>query len=60
VTEPETIHAAAAEAGAHAGESFDAGASIMHHILDSHEIEIPFTTKVIHLPQFELFGYDFE
>ena len=52
-TEAETIH----EAGAAVAE-FDAGESIMHHILDSHEIEIPFTTKVIELPTFEVFGFD--
>lgn len=48
--------AAAAE---HAPEaSFNAGDLILHHVLDQHEIEIPFTGRVIHLPRFELLGYD--
>jgi len=46
------------QAAEHGGEGFDVGGSIMHHILDAHEIEIPFTTKAIHLPQFELLGLD--
>ena len=37
---------------------FDPGSHIMHHILDSHEIEIPFTTSVIHLPHWTIGGYD--
>jgi F-type H+-transporting ATPase subunit a len=41
----------AAETGA---ESFNAGHLIMHHILDSREIEIPFTSRVIHLPEIHL------
>ena len=48
----------AREAGAHAEEAFNPGESILHHVLDAHEIEIPFTQKVIHLPEFHLWGYD--
>jgi F-type H+-transporting ATPase subunit a len=39
------------EAAAHAEETADPGAQILHHILDSHSIEIPFSNKVIALPQ---------
>jgi F-type H+-transporting ATPase subunit a len=48
--ETEAVHQAAEGAA----EPFNAGHLIMHHILDSHEIEIPFTSKVIHLPQIHL------
>ncbi len=48
----------AEEGVAHVEEAFDPGASIMHHILDANEIEIPFTHSVIPLPHIELFGYD--
>ena len=46
-------------AESHAEEGFDAGASIMHHILDSREIEIPFfpQTKIM-LPEWHPFGVD--
>ena len=46
-------------AESHAEEGFDAGASIMHHILDSREIEIPFLpqTKIV-LPEWHPFGVD--
>jgi F-type H+-transporting ATPase subunit a len=48
------------EPAAHAEAAFDPGSSIMHHILDAHEIEIPFTHASIHLPRFEpLAGIDF-
>ena len=42
----------------HGDAPFEAGDLIMHHILDSHEIEVPFTTKVIHLPRIEVGGVD--
>ena len=48
--ETEAVHQAAEGAA----EPFNAGHLIMHHILDSNEIEIPFTSKVIHLPQLHL------
>ncbi len=38
----------------HASEAYDPGVSILHHILDSHEIEIPFTQLKIHLPTLHL------
>jgi len=48
-----------AEAQAHdAASPFDPGQHIMHHILDSHEIEIPFTSIEIPLPHFEVAGHD--
>lgn len=51
--------AAAVHEGANqAGEAFNAGELIMHHITDSHEIEIPFTASVIHLPRIEIGGVD--
>ena len=40
------------------GEAFDAGSLIMHHILDSREIEVPFTGQVVHLPRIEVGGFD--
>ena len=48
----------AAEAGSQAKEGFNLGDLIMHHVLDSGEIEIPFTDKVIHLPSLEFMGID--
>jgi F-type H+-transporting ATPase subunit a len=57
--EAETTTAAAATAkAAHADAPFNAGDLIMHHILDSRELEIPFTTKVVHLPKIEIGGFD--
>jgi F-type H+-transporting ATPase subunit a len=50
---PET-HAAATQAQ----QGVDAGGVIMHHILDSHELEIPFTGQVVHLPTLQLMGFD--
>jgi F-type H+-transporting ATPase subunit a len=49
-----------ATTGAHhdANAPFDPGEHIMHHILDSHEIEVPFTSIEIHLPRYELAGHD--
>lgn len=46
----------AAEHGAEA--AFDPGTHIMHHILDSHEIEIPFTSIEIPLPRYTIAGHD--
>lgn len=50
------MSAAAVEHGVDA--PFDPGSHIMHHILDSHEIEIPFTSIAIPLPHLHLGGYD--
>ncbi len=48
------------EAGGQAEQAFNPGASIMHHIQDSHELEIPFFPDVrIPLPELHLFGLDF-
>jgi F-type H+-transporting ATPase subunit a len=48
-----------AEAPAHdATGAFDPGQHIMHHILDSHEIEVPFTSIEIPLPHIEVAGHD--
>ncbi len=57
--EPAATHAAgAAEAAAHETPGkFDAGHMILEHILDSHEIEVPFLGHV-HLPEIHLFGLD--
>ena len=50
---------AAGEAAANQGkESFNAGELIMHHILDSREIEVPFTGQVVQLPKIEVLGVD--
>ena len=47
------------EAGGQAEQAFNPGASIMHHIQDSHELEIPFFPDVrIPLPELHLFGLD--
>jgi len=40
------------------GEEFNAGDLIMHHVLDSREIEVPFTSQVIHLPEWKPLGVD--
>ena len=48
-----------AEAPAHeASETFDPGAHIMHHILDSHELEIPFTSIEVPLPPIHVGRFD--
>jgi F-type H+-transporting ATPase subunit a len=49
---------AEAQATEQAPAAFNAGEHILHHILDSNEIEIPFTQAVIHLPRIEIAGYD--
>jgi F-type H+-transporting ATPase subunit a len=42
-----------------AEQAFDPGASIMHHVVDANEIEIPFfPEKVIHLPELHIGGLD--
>jgi F-type H+-transporting ATPase subunit a len=46
-------------AAEHAGEAVDMGSSILHHILDSHGFEIPFTHRVIPLPRLTIGPYDF-
>ena len=46
------------EAAAHGEGAFNAGESIIHHVLDANSIEIPFTQLAIPLPQFEVFGVD--
>jgi F-type H+-transporting ATPase subunit a len=48
-----------AQAAQQAPATFNAGEHILRHILDSNEIEIPFTQVVIHLPRIEIAGYDF-
>jgi F-type H+-transporting ATPase subunit a len=40
------------------GSAFDPGQLLLHHMLDPHEIEIPFTDRVVHLPRIEWLGYD--
>jgi F-type H+-transporting ATPase subunit a len=43
----------------HAADApFDPGTHIMHHILDAHEIEIPFTSIEIPLKRLEIAGHD--
>ncbi len=55
MTQTETIH----EAGGHVEQAFDPGESIMHHIRDSHELEIPFFPEArIPLPEWHPFGLD--
>ena len=44
--------------GAEASGKLDIGGLIMHHITDSHEIEVPFTTLKIPLPEIHVGGYD--
>jgi F-type H+-transporting ATPase subunit a len=55
---PVETEAAAQAAAEQAEPGFNAADHILHHILDSHELEIPFTHQVIHLPRLELFGVD--
>jgi len=57
MSEAATTTAAAAE-HAPAGGEFDVGAHIMHHILDSNSIEVPFTSYEIHLPQIHVGKFD--
>ena len=44
----------AAQAAGHGSEAYDPGASILHHILDAPELEVPFTHIKIPLPQLHL------
>lgn len=54
-----STQAQAVEHGAEAAAGgFDAGAEIMHHILDTNVFEVPFTSHAIPLPTLHLFGYD--
>ena len=46
------------EAAEHAAEPFNAGEHIMHHVLDSREVEIPWLGTSFHLPEWHLFGMD--
>jgi F-type H+-transporting ATPase subunit a len=51
----------AADAASHtqaAGEAFNVSDLIMHHITNSHEIEIPFTHHAIPLPRIHVGGFD--
>ena len=48
----------APEAAEQAAESADIGESILHHVMDSNEIEIPFTQSTIPLPEIHLWGLD--
>ena len=41
-----------------AGEAFNVSDLIMHHITNSHEIEIPFTRMSIQLPRIHVGGFD--
>lgn len=41
-----------------AAVAFNPGEHIMHHVLDSHEIEVPFTSIEIALPRFQVAGHD--
>jgi F-type H+-transporting ATPase subunit a len=56
----DTSHAATTQeersSKGHGGDNI--GEVILHHISDSHEIELPFV-GVVHLPRFEFFGIDF-
>lgn len=42
----------------HAEGTYNVGESILHHILDAREIEIPFTGYVLHLPRLDVWGVD--
>jgi len=52
--ETHAVQAAAAAAPPAHGGAFDAGPYILHHILDSNTIEIPWSGKEIHLPTLHL------
>lgn len=51
------VEGAVQEGAGHAEAAFEAGPFIMHHIVDSREVEIPFVGYV-HLPEWQLFGQD--
>ena len=46
------------QASQHAQEAYDPGASIMHHILDSPELEVFVPMWKIPLPELHVFGQD--
>ncbi len=52
----------AADAGAHGGHGDDIGSTILHHITDSHSIDLGFSwgghPVEIHLPTWHVFGFD--
>ncbi len=52
------MNAAPEAAAAHGAAGFDPGVTILHHILDSHVLEIPFTHARVRLPRLELLGVD--
>ena len=52
----DTSHVATAPEG-HSGGGDNIGDVILHHLSDSHELELPFVGAV-HLPEFKLFGID--
>lgn len=56
-----SVEAEAVGQGAeHGAAAFDPGTTIMHHVLDSQVIEIPFLPEryAIHLPKWEVYGAD--
>jgi F-type H+-transporting ATPase subunit a len=55
--DPHTVQAAAATPPAQGG-GFDAGPYILHHILDSNTIEIPWSGRAIHLPTLHLGSFE--
>jgi F-type H+-transporting ATPase subunit a len=55
---PAAAEAAVPAAEAAHGQGFDAGHYILHHILDSKTIEIPWSGREIALPTIHLFGLD--
>ena len=61
VAEPEVAAEGVEHAAEHGEEAFDAGGTIMHHILDQDAIDIPFspTGETWLLPEIHLFGIDF-
>lgn len=52
----ETVQHGAEAAGHAAGHGDDIGSTIMHHITDSHTLDLGFTE--VHLPEFQVFGID--
>jgi F-type H+-transporting ATPase subunit a len=57
-TETEAVRETGAHAAEHAEAAFDPGSSILHHILDSSELEVFVPSIKIPLPHIELFGLD--
>lgn len=59
MTGTEAAHAAqAAQAAEHGGETLDVGGHILHHILDSKEVDVFVPTLKIPLPQIHVLGFD--